>query len=67
MSTVCFTGIDGQTIDVSNTVDIRNEIDAELAMRIVTNIQNENGEFYTDLNGFQVRLMLSMLHPLNQC
>ena len=64
---MCFTGVDGQTIDVSNTVDIRNENDIELAMRMVTNIQNENGEFYTDLNGFQVCLMMSMLPPLNQC
>lgn len=48
-------GIDGQTIDVSNTVDIRNENDIELAMRIQTNIRNENSEFYTDLNGFQMQ------------
>ena len=40
-----------------NTVDIRNENDIELAMRVQTDIKNPNGEFYTDLNGFQVCLL----------
>lgn len=34
-------------------VDIRDQTNKELAMRLVTDIQNED-VFYTDLNGFQV-------------
>ena len=38
-----------------NLVDIRNEINFELAVRISTDVQNTEGELFTDLNGFQVR------------
>lgn len=41
-------------VDVENIVDIRSEQNYELAMRIVTDVQNEDNEYYTDLNGFQV-------------
>lgn len=39
-------------------VDIRDQTNKELAMRLVTDIQS--GEvFYTDLNGFQVSIIMS--------
>jgi len=40
-------------LDVLNLVDIRGESNYELAMRLQTSVANGNGEFYTDLNGFQ--------------
>lgn len=47
--------MDGFSVDVTTTMDIRDQNNKELAMRLVTNIQS--GEvFYTDLNGFQVGL-----------
>lgn len=48
-----FSGVDGLSIDITTMVDIRDQTNKELAMRLVTDIQS--GEvFYTDLNGFQV-------------
>lgn len=47
-------GIDGMAVDVSNLVDIRKEMNFELAMSIATDVQNTDREFYTDLNGFQM-------------
>ena len=41
-------------IEVVNYVDILRENNYELAMRLTSNVKNGN-EFYTDLNGFQVR------------
>uniref|UniRef100_A0A8C5E6N6 Alpha-mannosidase n=1 Tax=Gouania willdenowi TaxID=441366 RepID=A0A8C5E6N6_GOUWI len=47
-------GVDGSSIDISTVVDIRDQTNKELAMRLVTDIQS--GEvFYTDLNGFQIQ------------
>lgn len=48
-----FSGVDGFSIDITTMVDIRDQTNKELAMRLVTDIQNEDA-FYTDLNGFQV-------------
>lgn len=48
-----FSGVDGFSIDITTMVDIRDQTNKELAMRLVTDIQNED-VFYTDLNGFQV-------------
>lgn len=48
-----FTGVDGFSIDITTLVDIRDQTNKELAMRLVTDIQT-GGVFYTDLNGFQV-------------
>lgn len=53
-STCIFAGIDALSIDIQNIVDIRDLSNQELVMRVSTNVQNKHGEFYTDLNGFQV-------------
>lgn len=50
-----FSGVDGFSVDVTTTMDIRDQNNKELAMRLVTNIQSGD-VFYTDLNGFQVEL-----------
>nr|XP_043892060.1 alpha-mannosidase 2x isoform X3 [Solea senegalensis] len=47
-------GVDGLSIDITTMVDIRDQTNRELAMRLVTDIQNED-VFYTDLNGFQMQ------------
>ena len=39
---------------MNNIVDIRSERNFEIAMRLHSDINNEAGEFYTDLNGFQM-------------
>lgn len=44
----------GKSLEISNTVDIRSEVNHELVMRLVTDVSNGN-RFYTDLNSFQVR------------
>lgn len=48
-----FPGVDGFSIDITTMVDIRDQTNKELAMRLVTDIQSGD-VFYTDLNGFQV-------------
>uniref|UniRef100_A0A4W5LWB5 Alpha-mannosidase n=1 Tax=Hucho hucho TaxID=62062 RepID=A0A4W5LWB5_9TELE len=47
-------GVDGLSLDVTTMVDIRDQSNKELAMRLVTDIQNDD-TFYTDLNGFQMQ------------
>uniref|UniRef100_A0A672GGS1 Alpha-mannosidase n=1 Tax=Salarias fasciatus TaxID=181472 RepID=A0A672GGS1_SALFA len=46
-------GVDGLSIDMSTMVDIRDQTNKELAMRLTTDIQSGDA-FYTDLNAFQV-------------
>lgn len=48
-----FSGVDGFSVDVTTMVDIRDQTNKELAMRLVTDIQSGD-MFYSDLNGFQV-------------
>lgn len=48
-----FPGVDGLSLDITTVVDIRDQANKELAMRLVTDIQSED-TFFTDLNGFQV-------------
>ena len=38
---------------MSNVVDIRSERNFELAMRLHTDVNNADNDFFTDLNGFQ--------------
>uniref|UniRef100_A0A4W4GBI7 Alpha-mannosidase n=1 Tax=Electrophorus electricus TaxID=8005 RepID=A0A4W4GBI7_ELEEL len=47
-------GVDGQAVEICNTVDIRGEFNQEIAMRITSDINSMN-RFFTDLNGFQVQ------------
>jgi alpha-mannosidase II len=46
-------GADGLGLEVQNVVDISNQVNCELAMRISSNIKNGD-DFYTDLNGLQI-------------
>lgn len=47
-------GVDGFSVDVTTMVDIRDQNNKELAMRLVTDIQSGD-VFYSDLNGFQIQ------------
>ncbi|XP_012875838.1 PREDICTED: alpha-mannosidase 2 [Dipodomys ordii] len=47
-------GIEGQSVEVSNIVDIRDVHNREIVMRISSKINNQN-RFYTDLNGYQIQ------------
>uniref|UniRef100_UPI00398F1BDD alpha-mannosidase 2 isoform X2 n=1 Tax=Pristiophorus japonicus TaxID=55135 RepID=UPI00398F1BDD len=47
-------GIDGLSLEISNIVDIRGEINQEIAMRMTTDVKSNN-QFYTDLNDFQMQ------------
>lgn len=48
-------GADSLGLEIHNVVDIANTNNFELAMRFSTNINNSD-EFFTDINGHQVRL-----------
>lgn len=52
-------GIEGQSVEVSNIVDIRKEHNREIAMRISSSINSQN-RFYTDLNGYQIQPRMTM-------
>uniref|UniRef100_A0A671SAX7 Alpha-mannosidase n=1 Tax=Sinocyclocheilus anshuiensis TaxID=1608454 RepID=A0A671SAX7_9TELE len=47
-------GVEGQSVELCNTVDIRGEINHEIAMRITSDL-NSKDRFFTDLNGYQVQ------------
>lgn len=47
-------GIEGQSMEVSNIVDIRSVHNREIVMRISSEINNQN-RYYTDLNGYQIQ------------
>ncbi|XP_059214046.1 alpha-mannosidase 2 [Centropristis striata] len=44
----------GRSLEISNMVDIRSEVNRELAMRLVSGVASGN-RFYSDLNGFQMQ------------
>ncbi|KAM5299661.1 alpha-mannosidase 2 [Ctenodactylus gundi] len=52
-------GIEGQSVEISNIVDIRNLHNREIAMKISSEINNQN-RFYTDLNGYQIQPRITM-------
>lgn len=47
-------GADGLGLQIQNLVDIEKTSNFELAMRLSTNINSTN-EYFTDLNGYQVK------------
>ncbi|XP_025204712.1 alpha-mannosidase 2 isoform X2 [Melanaphis sacchari] len=44
---------DANDVEIRNLVDIRQQMNYELSMRVTTEVNNDN-VFYTDLNGFQM-------------
>ncbi|CAJ1069855.1 Hypothetical predicted protein [Xyrichtys novacula] len=44
----------GRSLEISNIVDIRSEVNRELVMRITSDVANGN-RFFSDLNGFQMQ------------
>lgn len=52
MNVLC-AGADSLGLEVQNVVDISDQVNSELAMRISSSIKNGD-DFYTDLNGLQV-------------
>ncbi|XP_038589012.1 alpha-mannosidase 2-like [Micropterus salmoides] len=44
----------GRSLEISNMVDIRSEVNRELVMRFVSDVANGN-RFYSDLNSFQMQ------------
>ena len=54
-----FSGTDGAMVDIFNLVDITSTNNYEMAMRVNTDIQNKDKEFFVDLNGFQVHIYIS--------
>lgn len=53
----------GRSLEISNMVDIRSEANRELVMRLVSDVASDN-RFYTDLNSFQVRPLVSFSHTV---
>lgn len=45
--------LDTYDVEIRNLVDIRQQMNYELSMRVTTEVNNDD-IFYTDLNGFQV-------------
>ena len=56
-----FLGADSLGIEIENIVDIAKTSNFELVMRLSTNIKNSD-EFFTDLNGFEVRISVTFRH-----
>ncbi|CAI8034350.1 Alpha-mannosidase 2x [Geodia barretti] len=47
-------GVEGKSVAVTTFTDIHQEMDKEVVMRLRSSISNDNGVFYTDLNGLQL-------------
>ncbi|CAJ0942477.1 unnamed protein product [Ranitomeya imitator] len=47
-------GLEGQSPELTNIVDIRGEFNREIVMRITSDVNSQN-KFYSDLNGFQIQ------------
>ncbi|XP_038258205.1 alpha-mannosidase 2 isoform X2 [Dermochelys coriacea] len=52
-------GLEGESLELSNIVDIRGEYNREIAMRISSDVNSQN-RFYTDLNGYQIQPRVTM-------
>ena len=48
--------MESSAIEILNLVDIRHDGNTEIAMRFLTDVKS-NSEFFSDLNGFQVRFL----------
>lgn len=44
----------GRSLEISNKVDIRSEVNRELVMKLISNVASSN-RFFTDLNSFQMQ------------
>ncbi|KAM6987158.1 alpha-mannosidase 2 [Aplochiton taeniatus] len=47
-------GVEGQAVEITNSVDIRGEFNREIAMRLTSDVDSKD-RFFTDLNGFQIQ------------
>ena len=54
-------GVDGLALNIENLVDISSTMNKELSMRIKTSVANSGGEYFTDLNAFQVCVAINLL------
>ena len=46
---------EAKSLKIENVLDIRRTSNFELVMRIESDLKNKDREFFTDLNGFQVK------------
>ncbi|CAB1318059.1 unnamed protein product [Coregonus sp. 'balchen'] len=56
-------GVEGQAVEICNSVDIRGEFNREITMRLTSDVDSKD-RFFTDLNGFQANFypMTSMAY-----
>uniref|UniRef100_A0A673XH22 mannosyl-oligosaccharide 1,3-1,6-alpha-mannosidase n=1 Tax=Salmo trutta TaxID=8032 RepID=A0A673XH22_SALTR len=47
-------GVEGQAVEICNSVDIRGEFNREITMRLTSDVDSKD-RFFTDLNGFQIQ------------
>ena len=50
---------EAKSLDIQNTIDIRHTSNFEFVMRIESDLNNKDKEFFTDLNGFQVSIYVA--------
>lgn len=51
--------LEAQSLDIQNILDIRHTTNFEFVMRIESDVKNIDKEFFTDLNSFQVILIVA--------
>uniref|UniRef100_A0A8C7FN20 mannosyl-oligosaccharide 1,3-1,6-alpha-mannosidase n=1 Tax=Oncorhynchus kisutch TaxID=8019 RepID=A0A8C7FN20_ONCKI len=52
-------GVEGQAVEICNSVDIRGEFNREITMRLTSDVDSKD-RFFTDLNGFQIQSRKTM-------
>uniref|UniRef100_A0A8C8D004 mannosyl-oligosaccharide 1,3-1,6-alpha-mannosidase n=1 Tax=Oncorhynchus tshawytscha TaxID=74940 RepID=A0A8C8D004_ONCTS len=52
-------GVEGQSVEICNSVDIRGEFNREITMRLTSDVDSKD-RFFTDLNGFQIQSRKTM-------